>query len=222
MATPPRRARPHDPITAPTAGDLPRRTLLQGGLGAAAWAATASWSAGHAATASLPLAGMNLSGLCSNSFVENARIGTHYRDITEQHIAAAGDCPLFRLPTTAQRFSTGQGMPLNDTYVKQVGTVLDRLAAQGKRAILELHDYMRLPTRVAARQGFRIQNGQLVGPDGRAVGDPAADAVWNGTYSKGAFEYVGYFDGTDQLLKLYEYRVIGTRGWSFLSDRPYA
>ncbi len=218
MALPPRRTPPEAPTAAHTAGDMPRRTLLQGGLGAAAWAATASWSAGHAATASLPLAGMNLSGLGSNSFVENAKIGTHYRDITEQHIAAAGDCPLFRLPTTAQRFSTGQGMPLNETYVKQVGAVLDRLAAQGKRAILELHDYMRLPTRVAARQGFRIQNGQLLGPDGRAVADPSADAVWNGTYAKGAFEYVGYFDGSDQLLKLYEYRVIGTRGCKLYTE----
>ncbi|WP_192883463.1 glycoside hydrolase family 5 protein [Paracidovorax avenae] len=217
MAIPPRRASRQAP-SASSAADMPRRSVLQGGLGAAAWAATAGWSAGHAATASLPLAGMNLSGLGSNSFVENAQIGTHYRDISDKHIAAAGDCPLFRLPTTAQRFSTGQGLPLNATYVKEVSDVLDRLAAQGKRAILELHDYMRLPMRVAALQGYRIQGGQLVGPDGRAVPDPAAPSVWNGTYAKGNFEYVAYFDGRDQLLKLYEYRVIGTQGCKLYTE----
>ncbi|AVS76392.1 transposase [Paracidovorax cattleyae] len=196
---------------------MPRRTLLQGGVGVA-WAAAAPWMAAHAAGATLPFAGMNLSGLGSNSFVENAAIGTHYRDITEQHIAAAGDCPLFRLPTTAQRFSTGQGLPLNEAYFQQVRTVLDRLAARGKQAIVELHDYLRLPTRVAALQGYRIQAGQLVGPDGRAVADPAADTVWQGSYRKGDFDYLAYFDGRDQLLKLYEYRVIGTRGCKLYTE----
>ncbi len=55
----------------------------------------------------LPLAGLNRSRPGSSSFVENARIGTHYRDINDQHIATASGCPLFRLPTTAQRFSMG-------------------------------------------------------------------------------------------------------------------
>ncbi|WP_241688309.1 glycoside hydrolase family 5 protein [Pseudoxanthomonas composti] len=200
-------------------GGLTRRSFVQGGAALGLLTATGLIGRASAQTKTLPLAGLNLSGLASNNYVENARIGTHYRDITEQHIAAAGACPLFRLPTTAQRFSTGQGGPLNPGYVKQVEDVLNRVAAAGKLAILELHDYMRLPHRVATKSGYRRDGaGRLVGPDGRLVTDPADDAIWQDTYRKGAFLYQGYFDGADDLLKLYEYRVIGTPGCKLYND----
>ncbi|WP_409350877.1 hypothetical protein [Xanthomonas axonopodis] len=70
---------------------------------ATGWASRAA-----AQSASLPFAGLNLSGLASNSYVENAEIGPHYRAITAQHVAAAGSCPLFRLQTTAARFTRGR------------------------------------------------------------------------------------------------------------------
>jgi endoglucanase len=209
---------PHRPIR-PDTGGLTRRGFVQGGAALGLLAASGLIGRASAQTPTLPLAGLNLSGLASNNYVENARIGTHYRDITEQHIAAAGACPLFRLPTTAQRFSTGQGGALNATYVAQVEAVLDRLAAAGKVAILELHDYMRLPHRVAAKGGYRRDSaGRLLGPDGRLVTDPAADTIWEGTYSKGDFLYLGYYDAADGLLKLYEYRVIGTPGCKLYND----
>lgn len=203
---------PTSPL-ASTPADPGRRSVLRAGIGLAAGAAL--WGLGGQARAAgtLPFAGLNLSGLASNNFVDNAIIDRHYRDIRDQHIAAAGACPLFRLPTTAARFSTGQGMPLNATYCDQVEQVLDRIALRGKLAILELHDYMRLPIKVASKSGYRRDGaGQLIGPDGRAVADPAADAVWAGTYRKGNFLYLGYYDPADSLLKLYEYRVIGTPG----------
>ncbi len=193
--------------------DPGRRSVLRAGVGIAAGAAL--WGLGGQARAAgtLPFAGLNLSGLASNNFVDNALIDRHYRDISDQHIVAAGACPLFRLPTTAARFSTGQGMPLNATYCDQVEKVLGRLAQRGKVAILELHDYMRLPIKVASKSGYRRDGaGQLIGPDGRAVADPADQSVWNGTYRKGNFLYLAYFDPADNLLKLYEYRVIGTPG----------
>lgn len=143
-------ASPHS-TTPPVAGGITRRRVLQGAAGAAV-VATTGWPGRAAAQSpSLPFACLNLSGLASNSYVENAGIGTHYRAITAQHVAAAGNGPFFRLPTTAARFTRGQGAPLNESYCKQVQDALDNIAARGKRAIVELHDYMRLPQRVAAK-----------------------------------------------------------------------
>ncbi|MCD9031522.1 glycoside hydrolase family 5 protein [Luteimonas sp. Y-2-2-4F] len=204
----------------PQAGGLRRRAVLHGALGLAA--SPALWGLGgraRAQSAALPFAGMNLSGLASNPYVENARIGTHYRDITEQHIEAAGDCPLFRLPATAHRFTRAQGWPLEEAYAAQVETVLDRLAAHGKLAILELHDYMRLPRKVATQSGYaRNAAGQLVGPDGQVVPNPAAASVWAGVYELGAFGYIAHHDARDGLLRLYEHRVIGTAGCKLFND----
>nr|WP_244952518.1 cellulase family glycosylhydrolase [Xanthomonas maliensis] len=200
-------------------GGLSRRRFLQGSASAVVLAA-GGWSR-HAAAqrASLPFAGLNLSGLASNSYVENAVIGTHYRAITDQHIAAAGACPLFRLPTTAARFSRGQGISLNEDYCKQVEAALGAIASRGKLAILELHDYMRLPQRVASKSGFhRDSSGTIVDSRGNPAGDLAAATLWADTYRQGDFQYLGYFDGRDGLLKLYEYRVIGTPGCTLYND----
>ncbi|MBO9876086.1 cellulase family glycosylhydrolase [Xanthomonas sp. D-99] len=175
-------APPHS-TTPPVAGGITRRRVLQGAAGAAV-VATTGWAGRAAAqSASLPFAGLNLSGLASNSYVENAEIGTHYRAITAQHVAAAGSCPLFRLPTTAARFTRGQGAPLNESYCKQVQDALDNIAARGNR-----------------------------------VGDLAAAELWADTYPLRNFNYVGYLDSRDQLLKLYEYRVIGTPGCTLYND----
>ncbi|MCT8357515.1 glycoside hydrolase family 5 protein [Xanthomonas citri] len=211
-------APPHS-TTPPVAGGITRRRVLQGAAGAAV-VATTGWAGRAAAqSASLPFAGLNLSGLASNSYVENAEIGTHYRAITAQHVAAAGSCPLFRLPTTAARFTRGQGAPLNESYCKQVQDALDNIAARGKRAIVELHDYMRLPQRVAAKSGYRRDaSGAVVDARGNRVGDLAAAELWADTYPLRNFNYVGYLDSRDQLLKLYEYRVIGTPGCTLYND----
>ncbi|GAE51177.1 degenerated cellulase [Xanthomonas arboricola pv. pruni str. MAFF 311562] len=187
--------------------------MLQGAAGAVALAGLGWGGRAAAQSATLPFAGLNLSGLASNSYVENAEIGTHYRAITAQHVAAAGACPLFRLPTTAARFTRGQGLALNETYCSQVQDALDHIAARGKRAIVELHDYMRLPQRVAVKSGYRRDaSGTLVDARGNRIDDPAAAAVWADTYPLRNFGYQGYFDRRDGLLKLYEYRVIGTPG----------
>ncbi|PPU25164.1 glycoside hydrolase family 5 protein [Xanthomonas arboricola] len=192
---------------------ITRRRVLQGAAGAVALAGLGWGGRAAAQSATLPFAGLNLSGLASNSYVENAEIGTHYRAITAQHVAAAGACPLFRLPTTAARFTRGQGLALNETYCSQVQDALDHIAARGKRAIVELHDYMRLPQRVAVKSGYRRDaSGTLVDARGNRIDDPAAAAVWADTHPLRNFGYQGYFDRRDGLLKLYEYRVIGTPG----------
>lgn len=102
---------------------------------------------------------------------------------------------------------------MNESYCKQVQDALDNIAARDKRAIVELHDYMRLPQRVAAKSGYRRDaSGAVVDARGNRVGDLAAAEPWADTYPLRNVHDVGYLDSRDQLLKLYEYRVIGTPG----------
>ncbi|MCC4608552.1 cellulase family glycosylhydrolase [Xanthomonas campestris] len=205
--------------TLAAAGGITRRRVLQGVTGAAVLASVGWGGSAAAQSATLPFAGLNLSGLASNSYVDNAEIGTHYRAITAQHVAAAGACPLFRLPTTAARFTRGQGLPLNETYCAQVQAALDNIAARGKRAIVELHDYMRLPQRVAAKSGYRRDaGGAIVDARGNRIDDLVDPALWADTYPLRSFGYQGYFDRRDGLLKLYEYRVIGTPGCTLYNE----
>ncbi|WP_263140539.1 glycoside hydrolase family 5 protein [Pseudomonas sp. RIT-PI-AD] len=199
--------------------DLSRRTLMKGlGLtfgGLLLGRAGAGMAATPAAAANTQVfAGLNLSGLSLNSYVENAELGTHYRTPEDKHIVAAGDCPFFRLPVTAARLTQSQGFPLIERYCKEIEQVLNLLQARGKKAILELHDFMRLPTKVAELRGYtRNASYQVLDPQGKVVGDLTAQATWGNAYRLNAhLDYIGHFDSRDGALRLYENRIIGTAG----------
>ncbi len=212
--------RPHDPSLDehPHAIPLSRRTLVKGmglTLGTALLGrAGASLAASAAQTNAVFFAGLNLSGLASNSYVEDAKLHTHYRAAEDKHIIAAGECPFFRLTTTAARFTPSQGYPLNESYCKEVEQVLDTLHRHGKKAILELHDYMRLPHKVAELYGYsRNANHEVLDPQGNVVSDLTAQSTWGNAYRLDpTLRYSGHFDARYGVLRLYEYRIIGTPG----------
>lgn len=161
--------------------------------------------------ATLPLVGMNISGMASNDYVENAELGTHYREPEDKHFIAT-PCELFRMPTSANRFSQGQGIAINEAYCLQVEKVLDRAASHGKKVILELHNYMRLPVKVQEKAGpYTFVSWYQVKDANGVVYNYRDQSFWSYQIKPG-YGYAYHFDKRDGKCRLYEYRVIGVAG----------
>lgn len=103
---------------------------------------------------SIPLAGVNMSGLGSNPHVDNsiASMGTHYRDVEQKYIVKHSGlgCKIIRIIIAPERCVDVGGGALREAYMAQIQSALDRCAAAGIKAILDNHSYMRLYTTVAA------------------------------------------------------------------------
>lgn len=102
--------------------------------------------------ASQPLVGVNISGLGSNPYVQNAVIGTHYRDVEPKYLDKydALGCKLYRVPLAVERLVRTNKGALVVSVVAEITAVLDRLAAKGAKGILDPHCYMRYFTTVDA------------------------------------------------------------------------
>lgn len=106
------------------------------------------------ATGFLYLHGVNLSGLGSNPYVENAKVGTNFRAPEQKHFDkyAGLQCRLLRLPTALERFNETW-----DAYLPLVKTALDQAQAKGMQVIIDLHSYYRYWTKVP--NGFKQRDG---------------------------------------------------------------
>lgn len=92
------------------------------------------------------LAGMNMSGLGNNPYVQNAQEGTHYRAPQDKHFAkyAGMGCRLYRLPISPERmFPDGPDGQINTTYVSQILAAMDLAAKYNAMVIPEFHTYYR-------------------------------------------------------------------------------
>ena len=114
------------------------------------------------------LHGVNMSGLGSNPYVENAKVGTHFRAPEQKHFKKYGDmgCKLYRLPTALERWNETW-----DTYLPLVRAALDKAPGQ---VIIDLHSYYRYWTKVPAgyqqRQGYDLKTYNGVTKEWRPIG----------------------------------------------------
>lgn len=117
------------------------------------------------------LHGVNLSGLGSNPYVENARVGTNFRAPEQRHFDkyAGLGCRLLRLPTALERFNETW-----DAYLPLVTAALDQAQAEGMQAIIDLHSYYRYWTKVPngyqKRIGYDLTNYNGVTKEWRPIG----------------------------------------------------
>lgn len=117
------------------------------------------------------LHGVNLSGLGSNPYVENAKVGTNFRAPEQKHFDkyAGLGCHLLRLPTALERFNETW-----DAYLPLVKTALDQAQAKGQQVIVDLHSYYRYWTKVPAgyqqRQGYELKTYNGVTKEWRPIG----------------------------------------------------
>lgn len=117
------------------------------------------------------LHGVNLSGLGNNPYVENAKVGTHFRAPEQKHFDkyAGLGCHLLRLPTALERFNETW-----DSYLLLVKAALDQAQAKGMQVIIDLHSYYRYWTKVPAgyrqRQGYELKTYNGVTKEWRPIG----------------------------------------------------
>lgn len=117
------------------------------------------------------LHGVNLSGLGSNPYVENARVGTNFRAPEQRHFDkyAGLGCRLLRLPTALERFNETW-----DAYLPLVIAALDQAQAKGQQVIVDLHSYYRYWTKVPngyqKRAGYDLTNYNGVAKEWRPIG----------------------------------------------------
>lgn len=117
------------------------------------------------------LHGVNLSGLGSNPYVENARVGTNFREPEQRHFDkyAGLGCRLLRLPTALERFNETWG-----AYLPLVIAALDQAQAKGMQTIIDLHSYYRYWTKVPdgykQRDGYSLTTFNGVTKEWRPIG----------------------------------------------------
>lgn len=170
--------------------------------------------------ATIPAHGANMSGLSKNEYVENAEAGTHYNIASARDYAvlAQNNIGFVRKPISLNRCTPGQGAPLIEEYMQQIEQDMDNAHANGIKVLVEFHNYMRLPAKVATLDGVYKRDSQGVIRDVHGVAVTLTDAQGNPNaelfapkykVQPHAFSYTVHFDKRDGMIRLYEYRVIG-------------
>lgn len=178
---------------------------------------------------SLPLyaAGLNYTGLGSNTHVVNPEAGTHYRLFDKRFVEAFPECKLWRLTVSLARFlKASQGMGLDPVYVQQVRDALDGFHALGCQVILDAHDWLREWRVMEELDGFtvgrdrndpevygkryRISDRMII--DNKAFDDVELAAYGSKHKKDPRYTYIAHVHHIDKKLRISRWQVMGKTG----------
>lgn len=172
-------------------------------------------------------AGLNYTGLASNTHVVNPIPNTHYRLFDKRFAEAFPKCKLWRVPISLNRLlKASQGMGLDETYCGYIEDTLDGLYALGGRVILDAHDFMRTWKMVEEIPGwtlgrdkadtehygkfYRISDGAVMSNDDYNKVDIAK---WGSKYKRDPNRsYICHIHHVDKCLRLSEIHIMGQPG----------